>query len=185
MKKIGLLLFGLVGILVAVYSLSGPRVDAKAATQESPLKYANTVIPELMGVPKAKKRLDVSPDMTAKLELAKSFRTYLETTYLRLPSIEKLKLSKNGDLHHVPTEVIESSEIFGDIADKIKNNSTLIMDALKFYSACSLNDQLITSVRAVCARNLQDWAKTANINISRVEIPENILKIADVLPRRN
>ncbi len=185
MKKIGLFLLGLIVLLVAVYSLSRPRADAKAATQESPLKYANTVIPELMGVSKVKKRADVPPDITAKLEQAKSFRTYLETAYLRLPSIEKVKISKNGDFHHVPTEVIESSEIFGDITDKIKNNSTLIMDALKFYSACSLNEQLITSVRAVCARNLQDWASTANINISRIEIPENVLKIADVLPRRN
>ena len=138
-----------------------------------------------MGAKKIPTRTNLDPEQIARLKELKKFRVYLESSYLRLPSIESLKLSKEGDFHHVPPTVIESSEIFGDIADRLNKNGYLIRDALKFYSACALNEQLVTSVRAVCARNLKDWSSKAKIDISRIEIPDTIQKIADVLPGRN
>jgi hypothetical protein len=152
---------------------------------EAPLALPNSVIPELMGAARTKKGTNLSTAELAGLEENKRFRTYLENSYIQLPLIENIRMTKDGNFHHVPTEVIGSSEIFGEIADRIKANPALTREALRFYSACAVNEQLITSVRAVCTRNLKDWAKIAKIDVSKVEIPDDIIRIADVLPHRN
>ncbi|MFM8314214.1 MAG: hypothetical protein ACKOA8_08005 [Deltaproteobacteria bacterium] len=180
------LIFTLIGITLASVGFYFLKPQPKIHLQEeSALSMPNSLMPELMGAKKIPTRTNLDPEQIARLKELKKFRVYLESSYLRLPSIESLKLSKEGDFHHVPPTVIESSEIFGDIADRLNKNGYLIRDALKFYSACALNEQLVTSVRAVCARNLKDWSSKAKIDISRIEIPETIQKIADVLPGRN
>jgi len=80
---------------------------------------------------------------------------------------------------------LQTSEVFGEISDRLKTSPNLIKEALRFYRACALNEQLVTSIRAVCTRNLKDWSKIARIDISKIEIPESIEKIADVIPSRN
>jgi hypothetical protein len=184
MKKtiISLVLVAVIG--TAFFSLRKTQ-EKNQKLKEAPLAMPNSIIPELMGAPKSKKEINLSPAQLATLEENKRFRNYLENSYLQLPLIENIRMTKDGNFHHVPTEAIESSEIFGEIADKLKANPSLTRDALRFYSACALNDQLITSVRAVCARNLKDWAKIARIDVSKVEIPDNIVRIADILPHRN
>lgn len=153
--------------------------------QKSPLALANELIPELMGKKDTSSMVGVNTAEVLRENEKAQFRNYLETSYVRLPTLQAISLSKNGDLHRVPPEVLESSEVFGYIAEKLKSNPSLTRDALSFYNACAANEQLITSIRAVCARNLIDWAKKAQIDISQVHIPEKILQIVVVLPERN
>ncbi len=179
-----ILFFILIAALIIGFAFRGQSKEKKIG-QHSPLALPNKIIPELMGAVKTKKSYNTTPEELVRTQEIQRFRNYLETSYVRLPSIETVRLSKEGDFHRVPFEVIESSEIFGEIADKLKSNSTLTKEALKFYSACAINEQLITSIRAVCARNLIDWSKKARIDISRISIPDNIIRIAEVLPIKN
>lgn len=176
------LLFGFTYLVLKPKRNPEPHYTAK---EQSPLAIANKVIPDLIGAKKDKSQLHSSPEEIARIREAKQFRNYLQTSYVRLPTIESIRISKDGDLHRVPPEVLESSEIFGNITDKLKANISLTRDALRFYNACAANEQLMTSIRAVCARNLIDWAKIANIDISQVQIPEKILQIANVIPGKN
>lgn len=174
--------FSVLGLTWFIFSARS--TSTKTETQkESPLAFANTVIPELMGNKRVKKSSQLSSEEFSKVEEKRKFRSYLETSYLHLPSIENLRLSKSGDFHLVPAEVIQSSEIFGEIAERLSANPSLTPEALNFFTACASNQLLVTSVRAVCARNLKDWALRASIDVSKISIPENIERIADFLPR--
>lgn len=173
----------LFGLVLWSFRATEPKPTQKA--QKSPLALANKVIPELMGKRNAPSVNGVNSTELLRTREKEQFRNYLETSYVHLPTIQAISLSKNGDLHRVPQEVLESSEVFGYIAEKLKSNPNLTKDALSFYNACAGNEQLITSIRAVCARNLIDWARKARIDISNAHIPEKILQIAIVLPERN
>lgn len=181
--KIFVIVVFLIGL--GLLSLKSKNQVPISPDKTSPLAIANKVIPELMG--KHTNNYD-SNSKTADQQLnyeVEKFRDYLKTSYVRLPNVQSLRLTQNNDVHRIPPEVLESSEVFGYISDKLKSNPTLVKDALSFYNACAANEQFITAIRAVCARNLIDWAKKANIDISRAQIPEKILQIAIVLPERS
>lgn len=153
--------------------------------QQSPLAFPNAVIPNLMGVKNKNTARLTTPQAPNSTEEVRVFRNYLENSYIQLPSITSLRLNRDGDFHHVSPSVLQTSEVFGEISDRLKTSPNLIKEALRFYRACALNEQLVTSIRAVCTRNLKDWSKIARIDISKIEIPESIEKIADVIPSRN
>jgi hypothetical protein len=183
--KIGL--FGLLVVAFLAFALgqTGKSKVSSLNAKESPLGLPEAVIPELMGSSQPKTGAGVTNAQVQQIEESKKFKSYLESSYIRLPTIASLRLSKDGDFHYVPAEVIQSSEIFGEIAEKLSRNPWLTQEALNFFSVCAGNEQLMTSVRAVCARNLKDWAHRAQIDISKVQIPENISRIADVLPHQS
>jgi hypothetical protein len=174
----------LIVLTLAIWrSHSEPIKTAKP--EESPLAFPNAIIPNLMGAKNNDGHRTATPQGPSRNEEIRIFRTYLESSYIQLPSLTSLRLNKEGDFHRVPPSVLQASEVFGEISDRLKTNPKLIREALRFYRACALNEQLVTSIRAVCTRNLKDWSKVAGINISKVDIPESIERIADVIPARN
>jgi len=176
-----------IGLLLVSASFLSQHLRRKdiSETLVTSSESSKIIIPGIIGRTKKPVYSNLTPEEQRKFKERQSFLVYLESSYLRLPTISSLKLSKDGDFHHVPINVIESSEVFGEIADKIKTNPSLIKEALRFYGACALNEQVVTSIRAVCARNLKDWARKTNTDISRVILPENIERVSEVLPNRN
>jgi hypothetical protein len=180
----------LFGFLITLLLIGATTLKRKAQRPEvgesSPVKQTvpSLSIPGITRKKNVPNHSQLTPDELNNLRERQSFVSYLETSFSRLPTLSSLKLGKDGDFHHVPPQVIESSEIFGEIADRLKRSPQLIKDGLRFYAACALNEQLVTSIRAVCARNLKDWSKKSRIDTSQVVIPENIERIANVIPSR-
>lgn len=142
-------------------------------------------LPEVVGKKSKSQYTNLSPQQILILKQRKKFIQLLESSFIRLPTISSMRLDKDGSFHHVPSNVLQASAVFGEISESLKENSALTKDAIRFYIACTLNEQIVTSIRAVCARNLKDWAFKERIDVSNVVIPEEIERIAAQIPTRN
>ena len=179
-------------VLVAVTLLQNYNSAPNSTEGQELLQQANNLIPGLLNtqriVPQAKiatedKSKTKPKDLGSPSKL--EFRSFLRTTYKSLPSDSEVLAQANGNFHHTPDSIIAASEGFGAIADRIKANSELIPEALKFYSHCGKDENITDAIRAVCLRNFMDWAGIAGVKANFSQFPSSIKSIADRLPKRS
>ena len=87
------------------------------------------------------------------------------------------------DHHRPPPELTEAGAELGAIEDLLDKNPSLLREGLRFYKQCALQDEVLTSLRALCLHNLKVRAKSAGIeNRIRWQIfPNPLHRLADKL----
>lgn len=87
-----------------------------------------------------------------------------------------------GDFHHTPKEVMDASGAMAFAIDAMKADPALIPEGKAFFKKCSLRENIVEQVRAMCLRNLLDWAQSTDDKIDLTDYPSRIVRLANFLP---
>lgn len=168
------------GILLLVLFLScvsGPaaRDEEVSGSIAKELKFNSSDSSRATGVPGPRS----GTDNTA----IRKFRTRAKEVLEALPSVQDIRKSTD-DFHYTPPLLVDRSAELGDIRDALEKDPSLIPVGLDFYRKCARRGDLMDSTRALCLRNLKDWARKSGLSpdIAAGEIPENIVRVSDRLP---
>ena len=112
------------------------------------------------------------------------FQHLVNETLASLPNLEQLQNEKDNDFHHAPIELSKAGALLGEISQELINNPRLITQGIQFFKDCAQREEFLSSVRAVCLRDLQEWSKgrPEENEIVLSDYPADIRRIAANLP---
>lgn len=111
-----------------------------------------------------------------------SFRARAKEILKDFPGKEVLHQPER-DHHRPPPELTSAGAELGAIEDLLDKNPHLLREGLRFYRQCALQENILTSLRALCLHNLKVRAKSAGIE-SRIRwqiFPSHLHRLADKL----
>ena len=98
-----------------------------------------------------------------------------------LPTLDKIRALEPEEKHSTPVAVIQAGSDIGELAEAIEKNPTLAAGGLDFYDKCARRSELSTPVRALCLSDLRELGKKHGLPPDESGIPENVVKMADVM----
>lgn len=177
MKRVlkgGLVLGALYGAYLIGYFFGEPAIEKKNESVTVRPTAATVVdLPLRRRVEEPKKEIKA-------LAPTSEFAQLTNTSFIRLPRMEKIRKSGKRDFHHAPPELLEISDDLGKIHDAMEREAKLIPAGREFFKKCALDNTVMSAARAVCLRDLKYWTGNAPLDMS--EFPEHIKKIAGSLP---
>lgn len=155
-------------IVLATLAFFWLKVPTPSIIPESPAPVTKTT-PDPTPSPK----IETTPKPTprrSEVPFAEQFKT--------LPRKEEIKKASKDELHHGPPGLARSAQALGDVMSKLKSDPSQIPAGIAFYERCARDNDILTSVRAVCFRNLKHFSK----NVSDSSFPEDVVRISESLP---
>lgn len=177
-----LFIIGFVVCLVTFTSNPSPHHEGfEAPVRENPL------IPQKQAEAIQKQTLSQNAIETSSKSLEKAgFQKFLKAAFESLPKTEEIKASTDARSHHdTPESIMRAGSTIGAVADQIKKNKANVEAGLKFFKTCAENPEIVSSVRAVCLRNLVDFSSRYrnNVRVSFADYPYDVQRIARHIPR--
>lgn len=104
--------------------------------------------------------------------------------HAKLPRREVIAKASEEEIHHGTPGLQEGSAVLGTVLREMTHNEKAIPDGVEFYRRCAKDEDVLTSLRAVCVKRLGEWAPRANppIVIDFGEFDPELRELADKLP---
>ena len=112
---------------------------------------------------------------------AKDFRGFREFTgqlLRKLPTNTQMAPASDGEVHHFPNSLIEFGNRLGWVKAAMEERNDFKEEGIEFYQACAREDDVISSVRALCLTNLLVFQKENKLPQEElVHYPKDVLKL--------
>lgn len=112
------------------------------------------------------------------------FEAFLDEISERLPTKEMFQYLTAREVHGHPRILLTTASDFGQLAERLHANVSLRPKGLEFYKGCALNNQLVTSVRAVCFHHAQILEIDLHARLWEIQpeqIPSQVIELANTL----
>lgn len=169
MKK--LLLILVIATISLLFLKSNPESTLEIETVGVPEAVAHPAPPHSVVPKKIKNVAKAAPSA-----FEKKINAILET----LPTNAQFQASTK-DHTHTPQELIDASKPLAEVIDSMKQDPKLIAAGKSFFKKCALKDEVVDQIRALCLRDLRDWAESTNEGLPLGEFPHRLVKLSDFL----
>ncbi|MBS1983902.1 MAG: hypothetical protein JST16_06995 [Bdellovibrionales bacterium] len=177
-KPVIAVVLGLAAMGIAYTALRNRPVDQTSSSLGSLEGISARAETPVIGITteiKAKEAPAASAEMTSPKVL--EFRSFLKETHAQMPKQSDLRKLTTQQAHHFPAPLEKAGALMGEIAERLEKDPSLTPEAVKFYAGCALDDQLPSSVRALCLANYTKRDPKA----PHLNVPENIKRVAQSL----
>jgi hypothetical protein len=108
---------------------------------------------------------------------AVQFEAKLAALLHSLPTVAQLRGSAQKDAHSVNTELLKAGQELGAISEELKHKPEFQPEAEKFYLSCALEENVASSVRALC------YHKWSALTAARSSAPPEAQRVPETIRR--
>ncbi|MBU6375505.1 MAG: hypothetical protein KGQ59_05875 [Bdellovibrionales bacterium] len=158
-------------------SVTGSPLEPKTPVKSDTRPAGKEAIPPMNAVMKS------SPQNSEIISGSQSdqFRALTRETLNSLVKQEELRKLSSEELHAFPQPLFQSAAALGQIAQKVAKDSTLVPEAIEFYSSCAGSPEVAQSIRALCLARYQHHSRATKGDHQALpagDIPESVVQLA-------
>lgn len=175
--------FWVIGIGLGLAVMSGFLIRNQKAQSPVPADEAPLTLPpeRTVDVRNAEATaISKAPQETLSLE-RKHFIHKTEQLLERLPTVSDFEAQANSGQHTAPALSDELTAELQSVTDLVRNRAELRADGLNFYQACVMQENVQTSLRAVCLTHARRLAQELNRPLKLNSVPPLIEQLANQL----
>ncbi|WPU64785.1 hypothetical protein [Peredibacter starrii] len=113
------------------------------------------------------------------------FQDELDRHLKKLPTMGDLKNLTAEEVHHTPEIILEGGGLIGKVYDEAEREPKKRLDAMNFFKKCAVDQEIATSIRAMCLNKILSQVPLWNIpmSVTDAEISSEVFELAMKLPR--
>jgi hypothetical protein len=149
---------------------------------DNPGNIASKVNSDLDLRQSAQSAAPASANSNMKPSVRASFIRLTERALNELPRQKQFETLKEKDVHAAPTLLLIKGALLADVAQAVSDNPALSKDAEKFYQKCSLNAEIVLTIRARCLSHFTRLSKESNRHVNYEEYPQEVVRLSSLIP---
>lgn len=110
----------------------------------------------------------------------KEIQSFLNEGYAQFPKQKDLQKKSQGQVHFIPVEVKLTGEFISKVVTTSRSNKQFKDEAYPFFSKCARDEELPTTVRALCLSHYLRWAKDKGDKIDTAGLPKKVIELSNL-----